>query len=106
MAASSHPVSMKQSDQANALAGILCDHAFFSSRGGCVRLLWNQRTVRAIELGCPEWRDDAMCDERTSPSGRSSQVSVGGGGVSGTSACFTVTCRVCDARKSLRGWRQ
>ena len=94
MAAGSHPVGMKQSDLANALAGFLCDHACFSSRDGCARLLWNQRTVRAIERGFPEWREDSTCDERTSPSGRSSQVSLGGGVVSRSSACFTVSARL------------
>ena len=54
MAAGSHPVGMKQSDLASALDGFLCDHACFSSRAECVRLLWYQRTVRAVERGCPE----------------------------------------------------
>ena len=29
-----------------------------SLRRGCACLHWNQRSVRAIERGCPDWRDD------------------------------------------------
>ena len=70
MVASSHSACMKQGNLANALGGFLGDHA----TGGCVRLLWNQRAVRAKEMGYPEWRDDSTYDERTSHSGLSSQV--------------------------------